>query len=185
MAFSENLRIARKEKGFSQEQLAELLNVSRQAISKWEMDDGYPETEKLVQIAETLDVSLDYLLLDKQDVKEHSDVRQSNGNSMTDKKITIRSFDKGSLSSYNEFTITRIGFPGKKGPKCLLSARSDIGVWGGNTILGWYATIEDAQKELDEINHAIKNGETSYQLKYFAHVKGHFNPKIVDSDTVK
>jgi transcriptional regulator with XRE-family HTH domain len=41
MAFSENLRTARRVKNLSHEQLAELLSVSRQAISKWELDDGY------------------------------------------------------------------------------------------------------------------------------------------------
>ncbi|MBE6115166.1 MAG: helix-turn-helix transcriptional regulator, partial [Erysipelotrichaceae bacterium] len=48
MSFGENLRMIRKEKGLSQEDLAELLEVSRQAISKWEMDMGYPEVEKLL-----------------------------------------------------------------------------------------------------------------------------------------
>ena len=43
MSLSDNLRALRKQKGYSQEQLAERLNVSRQAVSKWESDNGYPE----------------------------------------------------------------------------------------------------------------------------------------------
>ena len=48
MSLSDNLRALRKQKGYSQEQLAERLNVSRQAVSKWESDNGYPEMESLI-----------------------------------------------------------------------------------------------------------------------------------------
>jgi transcriptional regulator with XRE-family HTH domain len=185
MAFSENLRTARKGKNLSQEQLAELLCVSRQAISKWELDEGYPEAEKLMQLAEILGVTLDYLLLDRQSAEQNRDYTQECGNTpQSDKKISIRSFDGSRLSAYSSFSIVKFGFTGKRSPKCLLSGcESGNGAWGGSTILGWYATWEDAQKELDEINIAIESGKTSYQLKYFAHVKGFFNPKIV-SDNV-
>ncbi len=46
MSFADNLKMIRKERNITQEQLAELLNVSRQAVSKWESGNGYPETEK-------------------------------------------------------------------------------------------------------------------------------------------
>lgn len=46
MSFCDNLREIRKQKNISQEGLAELLNVSRQSISKWEQDICYPEMEK-------------------------------------------------------------------------------------------------------------------------------------------
>lgn len=45
MAFADNLKEMRKKKGLSQEELADLLNVSRQAVSKWEQGIGYPEVE--------------------------------------------------------------------------------------------------------------------------------------------
>ncbi|MBE6930475.1 MAG: helix-turn-helix transcriptional regulator, partial [Ruminococcaceae bacterium] len=45
MSFSENLKQIRKEHHLSQEELAELLDVSRQAVSKWEQGMGYPEVE--------------------------------------------------------------------------------------------------------------------------------------------
>ena len=45
MSLSENLQNLRKIKNMSQEELAEKLNVSRQAVSKWESGNGYPETE--------------------------------------------------------------------------------------------------------------------------------------------
>jgi transcriptional regulator with XRE-family HTH domain len=63
MSFAENLQTIRKEKHISQEDLAEMIGVSRQAVSKWEQGNGYPETEKLIIISKTLNVSLDYLML--------------------------------------------------------------------------------------------------------------------------
>ena len=49
MKFNEKLQKLRKEKGMSQEALADELGVSRQAVSKWENGQVYPETEKLIQ----------------------------------------------------------------------------------------------------------------------------------------
>lgn len=70
MNFADKLQELRKTKGFSQEDLAERLNVSRQSVSKWETGLGYPETEKLLILCEVLDVDLDYLLRDK--LQEHN-----------------------------------------------------------------------------------------------------------------
>lgn len=64
MTFSEKLFKLRTQEGYSQEDLAEKLQVSRQAVSKWEIGSTLPETDKLVSIAKTFDVSIDYLLND-------------------------------------------------------------------------------------------------------------------------
>ncbi|MBO5238430.1 MAG: helix-turn-helix transcriptional regulator [Lachnospiraceae bacterium] len=61
---SEKLYQLRKNSGLSQEQLAEQLNVSRQAISKWESGTAVPESEKLINISNYFGVSVDYLLKD-------------------------------------------------------------------------------------------------------------------------
>ena len=58
----------RKEAGYTQEQLAEILEVSRQSVSKWESDAAYPETEKLIRLGDLYGCSMDYLL--KDDVTE-------------------------------------------------------------------------------------------------------------------
>ncbi len=50
MAFGERLQAARKRSGMTQEEFAEQLQVSRQAVSKWESGRGYPELEKLLYI---------------------------------------------------------------------------------------------------------------------------------------
>ena len=52
----------RKEKNLSQEQLAEILNTSRQAVSKWERGEAYPDIERLKELAIFFGVSIDYLL---------------------------------------------------------------------------------------------------------------------------
>ncbi|MCI8551029.1 MAG: helix-turn-helix transcriptional regulator [Lachnospiraceae bacterium] len=58
----EKLKSARKSAGLTQEQLAEKLLVSRQAITKWEADKGMPDIENLKQLSKLLDISIDYLL---------------------------------------------------------------------------------------------------------------------------
>lgn len=62
MEFSDKLKKVRKEHGMSQEELADQMNVSRQAVSKWESGQGYPETDKILMISNIFNVSLDYLL---------------------------------------------------------------------------------------------------------------------------
>lgn len=62
MTLGQRLQKARKESGLSQEELAEQLGVSRQAVSKWENDSGYPEMEKMIRLSQLYQVSLDYLV---------------------------------------------------------------------------------------------------------------------------
>lgn len=62
MSFGEILTKLRKEKGMSQEELANNLNVSRQAVSKWESNSSYPETEKIVAICKLFNSSMDELI---------------------------------------------------------------------------------------------------------------------------
>ena len=62
MTTGEKLAILRKKKNLTQEQMAEMLGVSRQSVSRWEMDVAFPETEKLVKLGRLLECSIDYLL---------------------------------------------------------------------------------------------------------------------------
>lgn len=73
MLFNEKLYKLRKENGLSQELLAEKLNTTRQAVSKWENNQGYPETEKLLIMSNLFNVSVDYLLKDANENTEISD----------------------------------------------------------------------------------------------------------------
>ena len=65
MSFAGRLKISRKEKGFSQEELAEELEVSRQSITKWETGTAFPELKKLLLLSVKLDKDLDWLLCDE------------------------------------------------------------------------------------------------------------------------
>lgn len=65
MTIGEKLTKLRKEQNLTQEQFAELLNVSRQSVSKWELGTSYPETEKLIRISKLFGCSMDYLLKDE------------------------------------------------------------------------------------------------------------------------
>ena len=62
MKFSEKLYMLRTQYGYSQESLAEIIGVSRQAISKWELGSALPDTEKIILLGEAFDVSIDSLL---------------------------------------------------------------------------------------------------------------------------
>ena len=65
MTMGEKLAKLRREHNLTQEQFAELLLVSRQSVSKWELNTTYPDTEKLIRISKLFDCSLDYLLKDE------------------------------------------------------------------------------------------------------------------------
>ena len=62
MEFNEKLQELRKQKGFTQEELSELLFVSRTAVSKWESGRGYPNIDSLKAISKLFSVTIDELL---------------------------------------------------------------------------------------------------------------------------
>lgn len=65
MEFTERLIELRKQAGLSQEGLAERLNISRQAISKWERGESTPDMDNLKVLGQIYNVSMDYLLMGK------------------------------------------------------------------------------------------------------------------------
>jgi transcriptional regulator with XRE-family HTH domain len=78
MEFAEKMQKLRKQKGMSQENLAELIGVSRQAVSKWESGQSYPEMDKVLSLSELFNVSVDHLLKDTPDIPEPSQNIQNN-----------------------------------------------------------------------------------------------------------
>ena len=67
MSMGSKLAQARRKNNLTQEQLAEQLGVTRQAVSRWESDAAYPETDKIVRMSQLLGVSCDWLLRDGAD----------------------------------------------------------------------------------------------------------------------
>lgn len=78
MNLSDNLKKIRKEHNLSQEQLAEQLGVSRQAVSKWESGGAYPEMDKVLQLCQIFNLNIDDLL--NQDIKEINNSKQEKSN---------------------------------------------------------------------------------------------------------
>ncbi len=182
MSFAEKLRLVRKERGITQEELAELLDVSRQAVSKWESGMGYPETEKLLIIAKKLEISLDYLLLEEELLAEKNRLSEKTIVN-TSGKIAIRAYDGQKVVFCHTVKSSNIAFPGKDEPKFILNGVDKVTFWGEHTtILGWYKEEEDIQKEIREITEAISCGESTYDLKYAAKVMDKMIgwPKIVE-----
>ena len=70
MNLGEKIKEHRKQAGLSQEQLAERLNVSRQAITKWETNKGIPDIANLIAISDEFGLSLDELIKDDVAVKK-------------------------------------------------------------------------------------------------------------------
>lgn len=66
MTFSEKLQVIRKSKGMTQEELAEKLQVSRQAVAKWESGMAYPDILNLIQLSELFHITIDYLVKDNE-----------------------------------------------------------------------------------------------------------------------
>lgn len=165
MTFSENLKALRKQRSLSQEDLAAMLDVSRQAVSKWELNEGYPEVEKLIMLANKLNVSLDYLMDNNQEIISSS--------YKIEDKILIKSFDnKAVVNCYK--VISSGKFKTRKDqPKFALFGVDGTSFWGENTtVLGWYMDEESIQKEISDIALAMQSHDVSYDLKYAS--KGNF-----------
>ena len=92
MTLGEKIAIQRKELNYTQEQLADILGVSRQSISKWESDIAYPETEKLIELGKLFDCSMDYLM--KEEVIEKGDVQTSILTEISRKVVNPKNKDK-------------------------------------------------------------------------------------------
>jgi len=177
MNFAEKLKMIRKERNITQEELAELLSVSRQAVSKWESGTGYPETEKLLIISKELNVSLDYLLLDETVLEEKKKKEEKPVVYATGGRIAIPTHDRKSIVSCLTVKSSAILGAGKDEPKYILNGINKVTFWGEHsTLLGWYTSEEDIEKEIKAITDAIANGRASYELQYNAEVelKGFF-----------
>lgn len=74
MIFADKLILLRKKAGWSQEELADQMNVTRQSVSKWEGAQSVPDLEKMLRLSELFGVSTDYLLKDKIEEAEHIDL---------------------------------------------------------------------------------------------------------------
>jgi len=168
MSFAENLKQLRKERQLSQEELAEILDVSRQAVSKWEQGIGYPEVEKLLLLSSKLSVSLDSLM--ETEIAQKSNVQKQNVTGI----ITITSPIERVIATCHKVVSSQKMSGGKSSPQYALFGKSEGNGFFGEeptTFLGWYANEKDISKEIMEIHDAIVNGISTYTLKYNVRTK--------------
>lgn len=87
MNFSQKLQLIRKNKGYTQEELAEKLDVSRQAVAKWESGQVYPDISNLIQISKLFNVTVDYLVKDQECIVSCSDDKMSDINRLVEFRL--------------------------------------------------------------------------------------------------
>ena len=109
MSLGNKLAEARKKQNLTQEQLAERLGVTRQAVSRWESDAAYPETDKIVRMAQILEVSCDYLLQDGVDEKGQPvaspvtrRLKQAQG-----KRVRLTFYENDGMPAVHEWCVIR------------------------------------------------------------------------------
>ena len=176
MSFGKNLKTLRKKNQLSQESLADMLGVSRQAVSKWELDEGYPEVDKLLILSKKLNVSLDNLLLGE-------NTPTVSGSGKPSDTIKIISPHEGVIINTSKVTRSQQYKGGKNSPKYALFASdgNDMSFWGAqNTFLAWYRNLEDITREITEIQNALNDGAASYTLQYSVKCKQNLLRTIED-----
>ncbi len=100
MSLGQKIRASRKACGMTQEQLADLLNISRVTVSSWENDENSPTVENIVLISHALSVTIDYLL---SDIALASDLLHKKTNKSDPNKFFITLFN--SLDKYDQQEI--------------------------------------------------------------------------------
>lgn len=101
MILADKIINERKKNGWSQEELAERLSVSRQSVSKWEGAQSVPDLQKVIQMAELFGVTTDYLLKDEIEPAEHTDIV------LREDAETVPPVRKVSMEEANEFIRAR------------------------------------------------------------------------------
>ena len=174
MNFGENLQMIRKKNRLSQEGLAEMLGVSRQAVSKWELGEGYPEVDKLLLLSKKLNVSLDSLLGVEITTANPEGGRPSAA-------IRINSPHEGVIINASKVIRSQQFKGGKNSPKFALYASDGNDTsFSQKTFLAWYRDLEDVTREIAEIQTAMDAGAASYTLKYSVKCKQNLFRTIED-----
>lgn len=176
MSFSENLQAIRKKNQLSQEGLAELLGVSRQAVSKWELGEGYPEVEKLLVLSNKLNISLDSLMTGSVPDSNPQENRRSG-------MIRVISPNENVIMDVSKVMRSQEFRGGNNSPKYALFASDsrEMSFWGAqNIFLAWYRNLEDICREIGEIQKALDTGAVSYTLLYSVKCKQNLLRTIIE-----
>ena len=168
MSFADRLKEARRAVGLSQEELAEQLDVSRQAVGKWEQGLAYPEVEKLLALCAALNVSMDALMHDELP----PECRNAPASAAPSESILILAENGINLVRCVNIACSQ-PYKGRKWPKyALFGVSGYTPFWGPhNNLLGWYADEASIQREIQAIREAMRRGDPDYTLQYNAKVR--------------
>ncbi len=170
MTFGEKIKEARKAAGMTQEQLANVLSVSRQAITKWESDKGIPDVENLKILSKVLDVSIDSLLdngsqLDFSVTKKPIDLRKygNSGRLSRIKKIEIK--ERIVQEEYPDAKIIRLTVTKINNTKSETAVDTAIGlfalIFGGIPLFGTQE-MGKTVNSLDQQYYLVNKEEKQY-----------------------
>lgn len=130
MIFADKLIELRKKMGWSQEQLAEQMNVTRQSVSKWEGAQSVPDLEKIIRLSELFGVSIDFLLKDEIEMQERS---KFPGETLSRRRVSVEEADTFlSIKESTSKSIANATFLCILSPICLfvLGAASGVTQYG-------------------------------------------------------
>lgn len=169
MTFGEKLKQARKGAGYSQEELANKMGVSRSAITKWETDKGMPDINNIKAIAQLLNVSIDYLLDDGSKLDFTTTRKPINLSEFTDKKLNVLNKkiikDKIMIEEFRDAEICYLQAEEKltKGERIIDEAITwftamlpDIGVFGSGT------DIAKAINNVNDVFYLVNQGDKQF-----------------------
>ena len=137
-----------------------MLGVSRQAVSKWELGDGYPEVDKLLLLSQKLNVSIDSLLGGENAVPVSEEGKPAD-------TIRIVSPHEGVIVNASKVMRSQRLKGGRNSPKYALYASDGSNLsFSQNTFLAWYRDLGDVTMEIAGIQAALETGAASYTLQH-------------------
>lgn len=148
MRLSEKIYQLRRDSGMSQEKLAEILNISRQTVSKWESDASKPDAEMLLSLSKVFDISIDALLKDEIEL-------QSTGASSSQVKSHSDTFDSSVKSTENHDTV----LPTKKRKPLLAIFLSILVIGVVGSIIYYITELRPTELIPIEDNHIVRISE--------------------------
>ena len=116
MILAEKIMEERKKNGWSQEELADKLGVSRQSVSKWESAQSVPDLQRILEMSRLFNVSTDYLLKDEEESRPASPVTEESGKELR----------RLSMEEANDFLAENSSFAGKIATGCLICVSCPI-----------------------------------------------------------
>lgn len=154
MNIGKNIMICRKKENLSQEMLAELVGVTRQTISNWELGVSSPDVNQLKKLVDIFKVNFN-------DIVDDVNIDSNNY------ELTIVSNLENVICKVNSVVSSSEFKTGKNSPKyALFGVVDNSKIFQNNIFLGWYEDKESISREIKSISDSINRKEYVYELKY-------------------